>query len=217
MKKWCETDHQRQSTIRRLMIWFWYLHLMQVKTVECMLHMHTCKWLSLLWFPDLITLQGKSFGDTIDILYNNKEARVFTDFISFALKKEMIKDIMKLGYFSVLSDSSTDSSTQEEIIVYLSTSMITALLMSVALNAQMYIHSYNIHFRVWFGDFREKKVPGCLNGANMEYKTGVAALLRRDVPNITIHCCSHRLELAVKDIINSIVYRDFINTLFNDL
>ena len=46
---------------------------------------------------------------------------------------------MKLGYFLVLSEGSTDSSTQEEMFVYISTSMITAPLMSVALNAQMLI------------------------------------------------------------------------------
>ena len=63
-------------------------------------------------------------------------------------------------------------------------------------------------------------MSGCLDGAsvNMGCKTGVAAWLRRDVPSIiTIHCCSHRLELAVKDVMNSIAYYDYVNTFFNDL
>ena len=60
-------------------------------------------------------------------------------------------------------------------------------------------------------------MSGCFNGAsvNMGCKTGVAARLRQDVPNIvTIHCCSHRLELAVKDVMNSVAYYDHVNTFF---
>ena len=69
-------------------------------------------------FPDLITLQ-RANGLEIPITYcNDKEAHVFTHFISFALKKELIKDILKSDYISILSDGSTDSSTQEEEIVY---------------------------------------------------------------------------------------------------
>ena len=63
-------------------------------------------------------------------------------------------------------------------------------------------------------------MSGCFDGAsvNMGCKTGVAARLRQDVPNIvTIHCCSHRLELAVKDVMNSVPYYDYVNTFFNDL
>ena len=69
-------------------------------------------------FPDLITLQ-RTNGLEIPFTYcNDKEAWLFTDFISLALKKELIKDIMKSDYISVLSDGSTDSSTQKEEIVY---------------------------------------------------------------------------------------------------
>ena len=52
-------------------------------------------------FPDLITLQ-RANGLEIPFTYrNDKEARVFTNFFSFALQKELIKDIMKSDYISV--------------------------------------------------------------------------------------------------------------------
>ena len=45
---------------------------------------------------------------------NNKQARVFTGFIHDIVRKARITNIRKSYYFSILSDGSTDTSTQEE-------------------------------------------------------------------------------------------------------
>ena len=65
-------------------------------------------------FPDLITLQ-RANGLEIPFTYrNDKEARVFTDFLS----KGAHQGHHEVRLYFSLSDGSTDSSTQEEEIVY---------------------------------------------------------------------------------------------------
>ena len=51
--------------------------------------------------------------------------------------------------------------------------------------------------------WKEQLVACCFDGASvmMGHKTGVATRLKEKVPFLTvIHCCAHRLELAIKDV-----------------
>ena len=69
-------------------------------------------------------------------------------------------------------------------------------------------------------DWKDRLVSGCFDGAavNLGCKSGVVVRLEKDVPElIAIHCCSHRLELAVKAVVKEVPFYKTVNTFLVDL
>ena len=69
-------------------------------------------------------------------------------------------------------------------------------------------------------DWKDRLVSGCFDGAavNLGCKSGVVVRLEKDVPElIAIHCCSHRLELAVKAVVKEVPFYETVNAFLVDL
>ena len=70
-------------------------------------------------YPDLLELQKKNHGPKVgESCANAMAAAEFTDYIAKAEKEVFVEVLSKGTYYSVLSDGSTDNSTQEQELVY---------------------------------------------------------------------------------------------------
>ena len=146
-----------------------------------------------------------------DTYANDKQCRVFMDFIAKDLHFEM-KSLYDGKFFAILSDGSTDTSNQEEEIVYIRfidnglpvTRFVTLKTMTKA-NAENLTQALMDTMSIDMGqNWKEQLVACCFDGAAVMLgaKSGVATRLKNQLPHITvIHCCAHRLELAIKDVL----------------
>ena len=126
-------------------------------------------------FKDLVTLQVANGLDIPPSYCNDKQARVFTGFIYDIFRKAKITNIRKSDYFSILSDGSTDTSTQEEEIVYvryLEDNIIPKTAFA-ALKALEKADASSIHAalvstlegELEISDWKDRLVSGCFDGA----------------------------------------------------
>ena len=162
-------------------------------------------------YPDLLKLQTKNnipkFGES----YNtDRAAAVFTDYIGKAEKDELFDAISKGSYFSVLTDGSTDTSVQEQELIYVlfvdeGKPRVAFLDIETPKSADAGgIYDCIVKAFTDFGieNFHERLVGINADGAsvNMGTHTGVATRLKETAPwLLAIHCFNHRLELAVQD------------------
>ncbi len=69
-------------------------------------------------FEELLSLQSVNFDiDLLRIYANDKQAKVFIEYIAKDISTELMSDVKK-GPFAVLCDGGTDSSVMEEEIMY---------------------------------------------------------------------------------------------------
>ena len=144
-------------------------------------------------FKDLVALQVANGLDIPPSYCNDKQARVFTGFIYDIFRKAKITDIRKSDYFSILSDGSTDTSTQEEEIMYVRylEDNIIPKTAFVALKALEKADASSIHAalvstlegELEISDWKDNLVSGCFDGAavNLGCKSGVVVRLEKDV------------------------------------
>lgn len=143
---------------------------------------------------------------------NDKQAKLFLQFIADDCRNQLVNLLQGCRFFSVMCDGATDSGSIEEEIIYLRFliggkpttkflsldpiakadaagifSAIVESLEGLALDSEEWKHRL-----VGFG----------ADGAAvlMGHRGGVAAKIKEVAPHvIDMHCCAHRLELAIKN------------------
>ena len=134
------------------------------------------------------------------------------------MRSSQVEKLSKVKYISVMSDSSTDRSLNENEIIYvryvnqrgLPKSWFVGLWVLKRANAIRILEIID-HILLTIGliEWKDKVVGFGADGASvmMGHKGGVVALLKADVPNlIDIHCVAHRLQLSVLDAIRDHPY-----------
>ena len=150
-----------------------------------------------------------------DTYGNDKQCRVFADFIADDLRNRM-RQVYEGQFFSILSDGSTDKSNTEEEIIYiryiedgLPVNRFVGLKSLCKANAenltQVLIDTMEDDLGMADEKWKERLVACCFDGASVMLgpKSGVAKRLKdMQLPHlVAIHCCAHRLELAIKDVL----------------
>jgi hypothetical protein len=148
------------------------------------------------------------------------------------MTEEIVQHITKTkSKISIMIDESTDVSNVQNLIVYVRATVndsvnvyFLGLIPLVVANAAA-IHSELMSFLTSVGltneILRHQLIGFCSDGASCmtgQYQ-GVAVLLRKDIPNLkAFHCMAHRLELAVKNAVDSVNcisnFRDFIDCVY---
>ena len=138
----------------------------------------------------------------------------------------MVQLLKDSNFFSVCMDSSTDKGTIDEEMIQVRVLKdnipvhkfvsVKPLAKSDAANVASAVVSA-LESECECSGWRSKLVGMCADGAavNMGVRSGVAKRLQDEVPHlIPIHCCAHRVELAIKNISTEV---DFFKTLEDTL
>lgn len=167
-------------------------------------------------FPKLVELEkrhGVEIGETYATVPKCEE---FTSCIATTLKNELINDLANADYLTICCDGSTDVSVTEKEIVFVM--FINQETCAVEFKYLKITDLPNCSASAIFTSLKEiltefgvtnfeKKLVGFLaDGAavNFGHIRGVSAELKKLCPwLLAIHCLSHRLELSVKNYIQS--------------
>ena len=168
-------------------------------------------------FDNLIGLQVHNFARNEEHKYKtyrtDKKCKEFIDSIAAEIVEKTVTN--KLGgnsFISVLADGSTDLGNTEQEIIYITmlqdgkpvTQYVTMTSVRSANAENLALALKNtLKKDLQLGDNWPNNVMACcFDGAAvmMGHVSGVATNLSKDAPHlIRIHCCAHRLELAIKD------------------
>ncbi|KAG1649403.1 Zinc finger protein 862 [Nymphon striatum] len=171
-----------------------------------------------LWLCELDKVKGLTLGKTYR---NETSCRTFTKYIAESAKQDLTGQISKTNFFSITSDSSTDSSyTEQEIVfvrfviggkIYTEFAGITSPKSPDAEGIFNSIMESLSHVKVTESTITDKLVGFGCDGASVMVgkKGGVATFFKNLQPSVTIvHCLAHRLELSFKDSIKNIKLYD---------
>lgn len=167
-------------------------------------------------FPKLCYLQIKNGLDVGSVYLSDKSCFQFVNCISMDLKKKFQGTLNTCEFISILSDSSTDRSTSECEIIYITYCMpngqhFTNFLSLVELKdgkAETIYQSICEEVSQILPAWKQKLVGICLDGAsvNLGIYNGVATRMKSQSPEIiSVHCVAHRLELIVADSLKGIL------------
>ena len=173
-------------------------------------------------FPALLQLQALN-GVPVGRSYNSpKQARQFVYFIAEQMRKDLVGMLQNADFFSVCMDSSTDKATIDEEMVqvrFLQDNLpvyrfvaVKALSKADAAGTVRAIVSA-LEADCECSDWQSKLVGLSADGAavNMGVRSGAAKRLQDEVPHlVAVHCCAHRVELAIKSISTDV---DLFNSL----
>jgi hypothetical protein len=188
-------------------------------------------------FEKLCALAKKLETDIGKNYQNSFMASKFSGIISDNLKDDLISKVFSSKFVSVLADGSTDSSVQEQEVVYLRylengkaiTSLVDIVSLEHAHAERVYtaiesaLQNYGLDFQKLNADHHGTPTLVCANfdGASVMLgkKSGVITHIQRQVPQIIpIHCVAHKLELAILDAVKNLPflkkYYDTIRGLF---
>ncbi|KAJ8034319.1 hypothetical protein HOLleu_21102 [Holothuria leucospilota] len=169
-------------------------------------------------FKLLMELQLHNFGDDDQSkLYtsylSDKQCKEFIDHIAAdILEKNVTTQLDDDCFISILADGSTDRSNTEQEIIFVSmlnnnravTQFVTLASVPQA-NAENIAKELIVTLtdKLKLKNWKNNLVSCCFDGAsvNLGCKSGVAVRLTEGAPHIiSVHCCAHRLELAIKNI-----------------
>lgn len=167
-------------------------------------------------FPELCKLQIKNGLNLGDTYLNDKSCVQFLKYISKDLQQQFIDVLNSCVFISILSDSSTDRSTAECEIIYVTCIMRNGERKSQFLNlVQLHDGKSETIFNCicetmsrFLPNWEEKLVGICLDGASVNFGLyrGVATRMKSHVAGaIAVHCVAHRLELIISDALKNIV------------
>ena len=163
-------------------------------------------------FPALLQLQRLN-GLQVGRVHNSpKQAKRFVDFIAEEIRKDLVESLQKVDFFSFCMDISTDKATidkemiqvrflQDNLPVYRFVAL-KALSKADAVGTVDAIVSV-LETECECSDWKLKLVGLSPDGAavNMGVQSGAARQLQDKIPHLVpVHCCAHRVELAIKDI-----------------
>ncbi|XP_078666292.1 zinc finger protein 862-like [Branchiostoma floridae x Branchiostoma belcheri] len=182
-------------------------------------------------FPELLRLQKCNGLDVGTAYWNDKEARIFVDYISLGMKKELRSSLQESDFVAVLADGSSDAGNIEEEVIqirYLKDN-IEPTTAFVALKSLERGDAVNITDAVKSAlkedlemgeEWKNKLAFACFDGAavNVGHLSGVGMRLQEECPHlIVLHCCAHRLELVVKDVLKEVPYFAAVQDLFTTI
>ncbi|KAI8492929.1 hypothetical protein Bbelb_295260 [Branchiostoma belcheri] len=182
-------------------------------------------------FPELLRLQKCNGLDVGTAYWNDKEARIFVDYISLGMKKELRSSLQESDFVAVLADGSSDAGNIEEEVIqirYLKDN-IEPTTAFVALKSLERGDAVNITDAVKSAlkedlemgeEWKNKLAFACFDGAavNVGHLSGVGVRLQEECPHlIVLHCCAHRLELVVKDVLKEVPYFAAVQDLFTTI
>ena len=147
------------------------------------------------------------------MLLSDKQCKYFVDLIAKDVNEELIDQHLKNDdFFSVLTDGSTDKSNTEQEMVLICmlkdykpvTQFVNKVSIPQAISENItaelvktFKHTLKLQ------DWKNNLIAACFDGASamLGHLTGVSTRLRYEASHlITIHCCAHRFELAIKDV-----------------
>ncbi|XP_040858206.1 zinc finger protein 862 [Ochotona curzoniae] len=148
--------------------------------------------------------------------YRNRTACTqFIKYISETLKKEILHDIRKSPCMSVLLDSSTDTSDQACVGIYIRYLKQVEVKESYITLAPVHIETVDGYFETVVSALDELDIPfrkpgwmvglGTDGSAMLSCKGGLVERFQEIIPQLLpVHCVAHRLHLAVVDACGSI-------------
>ena len=169
-------------------------------------------------FPSLLSLQrlnGLQLGQAYS---NQKQARNFVHFIAEEFRLSLVHLLQNADFFSVCFDSSTDKATIDEEMVQIRVLIDnTPVYRFVALKPLAKADAAGtvnavvsaLETECECSEWKSKLVGICADGAavNMGVCTGATKRMQDEVPHlIPVHCCAHRVELAVKTVSTDVDY-----------
>nr|XP_006817443.1 PREDICTED: fucolectin-like [Saccoglossus kowalevskii] len=166
-------------------------------------------------FPGQIKLLAVNNVPVSETYANDKQARIFTDYIYESKGVEMIKEMSESEFFAILSDGSTDTSITDEEIVYVKYIKNGGELVNIALGKTVTQSSTDNE-----NGIAEHAVDGDKSGNwlhnSCSHTSGLANEPWWRVDLAEIHCisrvvitnrqdcCSHKIETAVVLITNTV-------------
>nr|XP_008114323.1 PREDICTED: E3 SUMO-protein ligase KIAA1586 [Anolis carolinensis] len=169
------------------------------------------------WICQLDDMKGVDIGS---IFRNDKTARIFIHFIAEVERRTLKEKLEKCKFFSLISDSVTDSANKEAALVYVrfakqgkihcqivGVQSLERCDASTVKNAIMKLLQTNLQLNLPSQDWAKKLVGFGSDGGDIMVgqNNGVAKLLKEIQPRIqSVHCLMHRLEIAYKTALQSI-------------
>lgn len=162
-------------------------------------------------FPRQVGLARKLGVNLKDQYVGDKACQSFVKFIAIDLQENVVQNVKRSPFFSILIDGSTDRSGEDNADIYVryleNGNVREDLLGLVTLESGRAQSYYNALVSLLDGTSIEWRRPGYLvslgsDGASsmVGHKSGLITLLQKDVPNcLSTHCVAHRLQLAVLD------------------
>lgn len=168
--------------------------------------------------PRLVELQSLNGINCGNILYSHHACSNITSHIADEMRSELVHFIKSNGaMFSIMVDESTSVSNVQSIVVYLRTRFDGKLctyflgLLPLTIATAAGLEDTLLQFLNSIGlsaDVLSKQFIGfCSDGAScmIGQHRGVATLLKIRFPQLkTFHCMAHRLELAVKNAVDTV-------------
>ena len=161
-------------------------------------------------YPELLRLHLKNKGPDIGESYRNDRAAAdFSQIIANTYHQELVENMTKARYYSILNDSSSDTSITEKELVYVlfledGTPRIKYASIEDVKNANsegiLDCIKESFH-RLGITDIYKKIVGLNVDGASVNTGefNGLGAKMKAMAPWLeVIHCFNHRLELALK-------------------
>ncbi|XP_035666594.1 zinc finger protein 862-like [Branchiostoma floridae] len=182
-------------------------------------------------FPGIMRLQKKNGIDVGQTYLNDKEARIFVDFISEEMRKKLSNAVKDSDFIAILADGSTDRGSIEEEVIHVRylkdnlepTTVFVALKPLDRGDAPHITEAVVTALKedLELGEsWRDKLTFACFDGApvNMGNLSGVGVRLLEECPHlIVLQCCAHRLELVFKDVLKEVAYFSTVHDMFTTI
>ena len=180
-------------------------------------------------FKGLTELQ-RTNGVTLGETYcNDKQAKTFANYIYQAKRQTLAESVTSSEVLAFIADGSTDRGTIDEEAVYIryinpcTSKPVTSFVALKALEKSDAEHVFEAISNALSDirpHWRAKLIRCCIDGAsvNMGKIKGVVTRFKNVIPHIlAIHCCAHRLELAIKDTMKEIPYYETVDKLLDEI
>jgi hypothetical protein len=178
------------------------------------------------WMCELDRSKGLDIGSTYQ---TDKYCKIFQESIAEVERKLLAERVARSKFISVMIDGSTDTSVQEQEIIYIRTVesgvprmefvSVESCEKSDAPSILKAIENA-METEIQDRDWKSKLVGLTTDGAAVMVgkNAGLAALLKRERPQlVALHCVSHRLELAVKSVAKAVPWYKKVDLLILNL
>ena len=169
-------------------------------------------------FPGLLHLQVRN-GLSIGNAYcNEKQAKIFISFIADEIRSKLVQSLHSGDFFSISFDSSMDKGNIDEEMVQVRVLEngypVYRFVAVKPLSKPDAVHTATVLVNALEADcelseWKLRLVGLSADGAavNMGIRSGVAKRLQDLAPHLVpVHCCAHRVELAIKTISSNVSY-----------
>ena len=179
-------------------------------------------------YPELLKLQQKNKGPEIVTSYKTDRAAAdFSQSIADTYHHELIENLSKARYYSILNDGSSDTSVSEKELVYVllrEDGFPKIKFVSIEnvknANAEDILDFIKESYRLGTTDIYKGIVGLNVDGASVNTGkfTGLGARMKEKTPWLEVnHCFNHRLGLTLKDVFRQSPAFESIESLITNL